>query len=224
MVIFFDIGSTLIDGKSSPVSYLVKRLQLPEVARAVISNFLFKTPMEQPKELVNFLNERFDIANNLLEPLVTDLWEAQNTEAIAIQGAIETVERFEAMGMTVGYISNIWLPFYMGFRREFPNKLLQHQTFLSFRMRLSKPDTAIYQAALDAVNESPKNAIMVGDTYANDIAPALAIGMKTVCVLHRPVQERNDLVKVLNHKAARPHLTIRQIGELQPEQIEGLLT
>jgi len=223
MVIFFDIGSTLIDGKTSPVSHLVKELKLPESAKSSISDFLFSTQIEQPKEIVKFLHQRFNVANDLASPLVTDLWEAQFRDAVAIPGAIETIKRFEAIGITIGYISNIWLPFYRGFKREFPDKSLKHQSFLSFRMGLSKPDTAIYQSALNAVNESPENAIMVGDTYTNDIAPAMAIGMKTVWILHRPEREKKDLVRVLNHKAPKPHLTLAHIGELQPKQIENLL-
>ncbi len=223
MVIFFDIGSTLIDGKTSPVRYLIKKLQLPEGAKSTINDFLFRTPIEQPIELVNFLNRRFNVANDLANSLVTDLWEAQNRDALAIHGAIETVKRFEATGITIGYISNIWLPFYMGFKREFPDNLLKHQSFLSFRMKLSKPDTAIYQSALNTVNESPENAIMVGDTYANDIAPALAIGMKTIWILHRSDAEKDDLVKVLNNEAPKPHLTLAHISELQPKQVNNLL-
>ena len=59
-------------------------------------------------------------------------------------------------------------------------------------MGLRKPDPEIYRAAIASVNESPKNTIMIGDTYANDIAPAAAIGMKTVWVLHRPQKEKKD--------------------------------
>lgn len=219
MVIFFDIGSTLIDGKANPVRHLVKELKLPESAKSTISDFLFSTQIEQPKEVVKFLHQRFNVANDLASPLVTDLWEAQFRDAVAIPGAIETIRRFEAIGITIGYISNIWLPFYRGFKREFPDKSLKHQSFLSFRMGVSKPDTAIYKAALNAVNESPENAIMVGDTYTNDIEPAMAIGMKTIWVLHRPEREKKDLVRVLNHNASKPYLTLGQIGELQPKQI-----
>jgi hypothetical protein len=50
----------------------------------------------------------------------------------------------------------------------------------------------------------------------------MAIGMKTVWILHRPEIEKNDFVRVLNHKAPKPHLTLAHIGELQPKQIENL--
>jgi FMN phosphatase YigB (HAD superfamily) len=64
---------------------------------------------------------------------------------------------------------------------------------------------------------------MVGDTYKNDIAPALALGMKTVWVLHRPHKETRDLVRVLNHAAPAPDLTLESIGDLDPARLQRLL-
>ena len=55
---------------------------------------------------------------------------------------------------------------------------------------------------------------MVGDSYAEDIEPAAALGMSTVLVLHRPRREAADLVRVLNGEAPRPSRTIQSIAEL----------
>ncbi len=217
MIIFFDIGSTLIDGKISPVSYLMKSLHLPKQVKSTLSHFLFATQIEQPGQLAKILNTEFQVAKKLAEQTAIALWDEQIKNAKAIPGAIETVKRFEAAGIRIGYISNIWQPFYSGFEREFSEIAFKHPTFLSFRLGLSKPDPAIYQTALNAINES--NAVMVGDTYANDIAPAMRIDMKTIWLLHRPEKEKNALVRVLNREVAKPHLTLAHISELQPEHI-----
>jgi FMN phosphatase YigB (HAD superfamily) len=63
---------------------------------------------------------------------------------------------------------------------------------------------------------------MIGDTYRNDIRPALDLGMKTVWLLHRPDKERADLLEVLNDAAPRPDLTLAGIGDLRPEAIRRL--
>lgn len=42
-----------------------------------------------------------------------------------------------------------------------------------------KPDPAIFRYALERLGVAPENALMVGDSVANDIAGAKALGMKT---------------------------------------------
>lgn len=42
-----------------------------------------------------------------------------------------------------------------------------------------KPDPAIFRHALDQLGVAPEHALMVGDSVANDIAGAKALGMKT---------------------------------------------
>jgi putative hydrolase of the HAD superfamily len=49
----------------------------------------------------------------------------------------------------------------------------------SRRVRLFKPDPAIYLYAADRVGESPSAIMMVGDSFERDIRPAKAIGMQT---------------------------------------------
>lgn len=47
---------------------------------------------------------------------------------------------------------------------------------------IEKPNSEIFNIALERANCSPENAVMVGDRMDNDIAPAKEIGMKTVWV------------------------------------------
>ncbi len=219
MIACFDIGSTLIDGKSSPVRYLMKTLKLPLCVKNTLSQFLFTTRIEEPRKLAIFLNTEFNISKALAERTAIDLWDEQIKNTFTIPGAIESIQRLEAAGIPIAYISNIWRPFYIGFERE---KTFKHRTFLSFKLGLSKPNPEIYQYALKAMHELPENAVMIGDTYKNDILPALSIGMKTIWILHRPVQERNDLVRVLNHDSPSPNLILAHIAELQVEHITQL--
>jgi FMN phosphatase YigB (HAD superfamily) len=63
----------------------------------------------------------------------------------------------------------------------------------------------------------------VGDTYANDIAPAIEAGMQTIWVLHRPEKEKSDLVRVLNGNAKAPGLTLESIAQLEPQAVLELV-
>ena len=77
-----------------------------------------------------------------------------------------------------------------------------------------KPDPAFFQLALRAVEARAEDAVMVGDTYKNDIRPAIELGMRTVWVLHRPEKEKADLIDVMNGDAPPPDLTLASIAEL----------
>lgn len=49
----------------------------------------------------------------------------------------------------------------------------------SHRVRLFKPDPAIYLHAAKALGEVPENILMVGDSLERDVRPAKSIGMQT---------------------------------------------
>jgi FMN phosphatase YigB (HAD superfamily) len=60
---------------------------------------------------------------------------------------------------------------------------------------------------------------MVGDTYKNDIRPAIELGMRTVWILHRPEKEKADMIEVLNGASPPPDLTLASIAELEPSRL-----
>jgi HAD superfamily hydrolase (TIGR01549 family) len=66
----------------------------------------------------------------------------------------------------------------------------------SFHHGKTKPHGSIFKAVLDLLEVAPGDAAMVGDTYEDDIAGALALGMRAVLVdrlgLHEDYQPRID--------------------------------
>jgi FMN phosphatase YigB (HAD superfamily) len=66
------------------------------------------------------------------------------------------------------------------------------------------------------VEARAEDAVMVGDTYKNDIRPAIELGMRTVWVLHRPEKEEVDLMDVTNGHAPPPDLLLKSIQEFEP--------
>ncbi|HMN48397.1 MAG TPA: HAD family hydrolase [Ignavibacteriaceae bacterium] len=47
---------------------------------------------------------------------------------------------------------------------------------------IRKPDPKIFEIALDELGVNPIDAVMIGDSYNNDIVPAKAIGCKTIWI------------------------------------------
>nr|VFJ49565.1 MAG: haloacid dehalogenase superfamily, subfamily IA, variant 3 with third motif having DD or ED/haloacid dehalogenase superfamily, subfamily IA, variant 1 with third motif having Dx(3-4)D or Dx(3-4)E [Candidatus Kentron sp. FM]VFJ49860.1 MAG: haloacid dehalogenase superfamily, subfamily IA, variant 3 with third motif having DD or ED/haloacid dehalogenase superfamily, subfamily IA, variant 1 with third motif having Dx(3-4)D or Dx(3-4)E [Candidatus Kentron sp. FM]VFK10994.1 MAG: haloacid dehalo len=218
MFVFFDIGSTLVDGPSrGPGRRLVELLGLPEGARASLDDFLFRTPLEGPRALAGYLVSQCNVEPDSAIHISDSLWQSQIREARIVPGAREVLQQLRGAGIPYGFISNIWVPFYQGFQALLQEEIRDRPRFLSFELGLAKPGAAIYEAALSALSLSPGQTIMVGDTYANDIAPAMATGMKTIWLLHRPEKERRDLVKVLNGQLPSPDRTVAALQDLEPD-------
>jgi len=225
VIVFFDIGSTLIDGPPlGPARRLSDTLGLGSEAVSELERILFRSPARDPEELANTIVNRMGVnrlrvdRNRALEACTT-LWNAQLEEAYVLPGAREVIEKRRSAGIPRAYLSNIWPPFYEHFRQEFPEEAEGQPQFLSFQTGLMKPDPAFFQLALRALEIRAEEAVMVGDTYKNDIRPAIELGIRTVWVLHRPEKEKADMIAVMNGDAPPPDLTLASIGELEPSKL-----
>lgn len=220
MIVFFDIGSTLIDGPPfGPARRLSDMLGLgPEAARQ-LEPILFRSPASDPEQLANTVVNRLRVDYQKALEACTTLWNAQLEEAYVLPGARELIEKLKSAGIPRAYLSNIWPPFYEHFQQEFAEEAGSQPQFLSFQTGLMKPDPAFFQMALRAVEARAEDAVMVGDTYRNDIRPAIELGMRTVWVLHRPEKEKADLIAVMNGDAPPPDLTLASIADLEPSKL-----
>jgi len=223
VTVFFDIGSTLIDGPSAgPARRLTQMLQLGPEAAGDLEHILFRSPAESAEELGEKISDRLQGDRSRAVEACANLWEAQTREAYVLPGAREAIASLSAAKIPRAYLSNIWAPFYQCFRREFAEEAATRPQFLSFQTGLLKPDVEFFRHALREADVRPSDAIMVGDTYKNDILPAIELGMKTVWVLHRPDKERTALVQVLNGDAPAPSVTLSSIGELCADLLRRL--
>ncbi len=219
MIVFFDIGSTLIDGPPfGPARRLSETLGLGPHAAPELERILFRSPARDPEQLANTIVNRLRVDFNQALEACAALWNAQLQEAYVLPGAREVIGKLKSAGIPRAYLSNIWPPFYEHFRQEFAEEADSQPQFLSFQTGLMKPDPAFFQLALRAVEARAEDAVMVGDTYRNDIRPAIELGMRTVWVLHRPEKEKADLIAVMNGDAPPPDLTLASIGELEPSK------
>jgi len=215
VIVFFDIGSTLIDGPPfGPARRLSETLELGPAAIPELERILFRSPASDPEQLANTIGNRLRVDYERALEACTSLWNAQLQEAYVLPGAREAIEKLKSARIPRAYLSNIWPPFYEHFQQEFAEEAEHQPQFLSFQTGLMKPDPAFFQLALRAVEARAEDTVMVGDTYRNDIRPAIELGMRTVWVLHRPEKEKADLIDVLNGDAPPPDLTIASIGEL----------
>lgn len=57
---------------------------------------------------------------------------------------------------------------------------------------IRKPDPKIFEIALNELGVNPNDAVMIGDSYTNDIVPAKLIGCKTIWINNNGWEEQNE--------------------------------
>ncbi len=122
-------------------------------------------------------------------------------------GVVETLQALRARGLHIGMVSNIdddqltHLLDVAGLRPHFDSLLSSEAA------GACKPHPTIFEEALRRAGCAADDALFVGDTLAQDIAGANAMGMRSVLIWHR-----DDKQPVLD--GVRPAHVIRQIPEL----------
>ena len=215
MTVFLDIGSTLIDGPpSGPAARIATELGLGAAAVPLMNEILFKTDASESSELAMQVVNRFGTEEQRTCDVFEQIWAAQLEESFVIPGAADAIESLRSGGIARVYVSNIWPPFYRRFESAFPAEAATQPCFPSFRTQTLKPDARLLSCICRDVGVSPRDVVMVGDTWIADMEPAIESGMATIWILHRPAKEKRDLIRILNKASAGPDLTLESIAEL----------
>lgn len=97
-----------------------------------------------------------------------------------------TLERLSEMGILTGVISNLSSPYKGAFFNFGLDKLINHYIF-SCDIGAKKPEQEIYLAMLSALNLSPEDVLMVGDSLLCDVnGPSLA-GIRSILLDRKEV-------------------------------------
>ncbi len=207
-VFYFDIGHTLVTGAAeSPRRLLAAALDLNEKETKRVGKLIMTRTCTEPDDLSLVLAESLPSHDpRRIRKVVGRLWADQMECVREIPGATDVIRRIKKAGHGVGLISNIWHPFFEGFRRTCAEILrLSDFVFLSYRRKIKKPDPRLYHAAHEAARRAGYGECwMVGDTYELDIAPAREAGMKGLWILCRPEKEKPLLAEILNGRKPLP--------------------
>lgn len=218
--VFLDIGSTLMDGpKLSPVKELMYRFGLPDEVKDDLTKLIFCSDLtvdsltEHMYELVGMPDPRIQKTSGYRRA-IQQMWDRQTRGGMVVHGAMEFLDSLEEKDIPFGFISNIWAPYRECFEYLYSDYLHKSRiTVMSYEVGVAKPDMFIYEIAKEqAVGHD--RLIMIGDTYDNDIVPAMNSGMRTVWLLRRLENEAESLLRVLNNKVPRPTKTVRSFDEL----------
>jgi len=219
--VFFDIGSTLITGPDQGVAKrLALHLGLSDEDKQAINAGLMTRPFYEPQAAAAFLRDELGIVAPNAAQSIEAIWRAQLGEARALDGALASLRAWAETGACLCFISNIWRPYQLSalaaLGGELDRLVPRDQRFYSFEIGAAKPSAAPFERALEAAGCAPQEAIMVGDSYTEDIAPAAALGLATAWVLCRPDKEAGARAKIAAGDAPSPDLTVSRISEFSP--------
>lgn len=143
-------------------------------------------------------------------------WQRHRRDFTLRPGVLETLSGLRERGLHVGMVSNIdddQLAHLLeaGALRPYFDAILSSEM-----ARSCKPDTRIYEQALEQANCTPDEALFVGDTLRQDVAGANRIGLRSVLLWHRAdieppreesppryvIREIPDVLKLLSNGAA----------------------
>jgi len=104
--------------------------------------------------------------------------------ARAKPGAVALLKRAKSMGIRIGLASNSMLPGYCHDLTLENLGLLDHfdWRWYSFDIGVRKPQAEFFRHCLQVARVLPPDVLMVGDSLELDIAPAQALGMKTLWI------------------------------------------
>jgi HAD superfamily hydrolase (TIGR01509 family) len=220
-IAFLDIGGTLVNGPpKGPAARLAAPLDLSGAEQERLRTALMTHRWEHPQSVTDFVCEGFAKARPAAEHAIARLWADQEVEATPIEGAIAAITAIAESGLRLAIISNIWHPYLVAVERHFGGLIDRFVDpalrFYSYREGVAKPSEEIFRRALSAAKCEPREAVMIGDSYREDIEPAANLGLNTIWMFHRPAKEAPNVLRVLNGIAPRPTQTLSSIEELNP--------
>lgn len=233
-IIFFDIGSTLMDGPDqSPAKRFVADLGLNADDADIINSFLFTKNIRTPKQLVDHFVSHFPGLGKDAPSAITRIWQAQLKEGFPLDGAFNMIGRLAAAGYGLGIISNIWKPYFQCFENVFADYMHHFNVkILSFEAGTVKPDESLFKRAMAEFGRYDKNrglinphrVCMTGDSYFHDMEPAMNLGFRTIWILQNQKREMPFMRDVLLKKKKSPDITVPVLDELLGDKFKMLRT
>lgn len=142
---------------------------------------------------------------------LTRLWRDHDGRRVARHDVKATLEELSRRGYTMGIIANTIT------ETEIPDWMVEDgvahyfkTVILSSKVRLRKPDPAIYALAARAIGKLPENCAYVGDNPIRDVEGAKGAGYSMVIRFDEPETIKNEPQEVTN----RADYTILEIGTL----------
>jgi HAD superfamily hydrolase (TIGR01509 family) len=226
-LVIFDVGSTLVDGPDQgPASRIAALSGMDAASKEALSRALMVTNFGGPTAVSEFLYDQFGLDRARTWAAVNEVWAGQEVEACPIDGAAEVLDALAANGLRLALISNIWPPFLRSVRQHFGSffdqRIPPELQLFSCLEGLAKPARDLFRRAMRRAEARPEQTVMIGDSYDKDIAPAIALGLRTIWVPRQGSRQAGALRQVSNRLLPAPTKTLSSISELDAGEIRQI--
>jgi len=148
---------------------------------------------EEFKEIFSFFGIK-NYSQNDLKEIIWAWWRPFVQNVRARKGAGELLEHLKSMRLKIGIVANIWGDGMNPVLERLDIKRFFDILVASSDVGYKKPDPCIFRLALDRLELSPEEVIMVGDNPKTDIQAAHDVGMSTVRLMRGPNRIKPDVV------------------------------
>jgi len=160
---------------------------------------------EEFTEILHILGVK-NYSQDDLQEIIQAHWRPYIQNAHVRRGAKELLEYLRKMEFKLGIVANIWSGgMNPVLEREGLEKFFD-TTIASVDVGFKKPDPKIFHLALDNLELSSREVIMVGDNPKTDIQAAHNLGIDTIRLMRGPNRTKPDLVN--------PDFKIRNLSAL----------
>ena len=142
---------------------------------------------------------------------LTRLWRDHDGRRVVHEGTLETLRELKARGYKLGIIANTVT------ETEIPDWMCRDgvadcfkTVILSSKVRLRKPDPAIYQLAARCIGSKPENCAYVGDNPVRDVEGAVNAGFGAMILF----EDAGTADREGKAPTVQPDYRIRSIPEL----------
>ena len=142
---------------------------------------------------------------------LTRLWRDHDGRRVVHEGTLETIHELKARGYKLGIIANTVT------ETEIPDWMCRDgvadcfkTVILSSKVRLRKPDPAIYQLAARCIGSAPENCAYVGDNPVRDVEGAVNAGFGAMILF----EDAGTADREGKAPTVQPDYRIRSIPEL----------
>lgn len=192
--LFFDVGSTLVD-ETAAYDHRIREM--------IAGTDVTFTQFQQKREEYARQNMRGDLEAAAYFGLQKTPW--HHEDEIPYPDAEAVLAALHLRGYHIGVIANQSAGTADRLRAW---GLMAHVDLViaSAEEGVAKPDPAIFRIALERAGCEPAEAVMIGDRLDNDIAPAKAVGMRTVWLPQGPAMWQS----------------VRRVAECPDRRVESL--
>ena len=228
--VFFDVGATLRYVVEDPEFAAAAEAELMRLVGATESHDVFFAKLEKNWKAYRKLakTELLDVSEmelwlyyllpdypaEVIGPnaaRLTRLWRDHDGRRVVHEGTLETIHELKARGYKLGIIANTVT------ETEIPDWMCRDgvadcfkTVILSSKVRLRKPDPAIYQLAARCIGSAPENCAYVGDNPVRDVEGAVNAGFGAMILF----EDAGTADREGKAPTVQPDYRIRSIPEL----------